>query len=245
MMTSARRCRLGAKPASAQGGFTLVEMLVVVMVMAILAVLAMPAVKGLLGSMDLKGGANIVTAQLELARQIASTRNVQVDVRIDQDTSTIDPNATPANSPAYRIVSVVIPGTPNGKTNDEFLSPGVSLPGDIVFDQTAAYSTLLDPTQLDTSGVPRAVVTEPTTVIAPATQLPPKRVSGLKYMKITYLPNGTLNLVNTTATSGAWCLSIRNLQAKAVGAAPNGKPAVNFISLVLDPATSRARLYQP
>ena len=218
---------------AARGAFTLVEMLVVMAIIAILAVLALPAVKGMLGSMDLKGAANIVTAQLDLARQTASTRNVQTDVRIYQDPNVTDPNAGGAN--AYRIIAVVIPAAASGAAADEFVSPGLALPGDIVFDQSTTYSTLLNPALFDDSAhtVTRTTAVEATTA--------PTQLQGKTYMKLSYLPGGTAYLENDTTTTGTWCLSLRNVHAKAAASAP----ASNFISIVVDPSTSRFRVYQP
>jgi uncharacterized protein (TIGR02596 family) len=235
MMIPAHHCRLGREPLTARGGFTLVEMLVVLAIISILAVLTMPAMKGMLGSMDMKGGANMTAAQLELARQTASTRNVQTDVRIYQDPNTVDPNSTPNN--AYRIIAVVIPASASGAAADEFVSPGLALPGDIVYDQSTTYSTLLatagGTTTGDGAGNARYVSAEASTA--------PLQLRNRPYVKFSYLPNGTVYLENTTTTSGGWCLSLRNIHAPALTSAP----AQNFITFVLDPTSSRARVYQP
>jgi len=257
---TASRCRLGSKPVSSREGFTLVEMLVVLAIIAILSVLALPSIKGVLGSMDMKGAVNIVTSQLELARQTATTRNTQVEVRIYQDPNVTDPNGNltnPAGEKAFRIIAVAILSSNPGTIGDQYISPGIPLPGDIVFDATPAYSTLLDPTQPDASANSRQILAGTS---LPQDPFAPTLLKGRPFMKFTYLPNGTVNLspvggVGGTigaaipypippSVSGNWCLSLRNIHAAAVtGAKP--APAANFISLVLDPTTSRARIYQP
>jgi uncharacterized protein (TIGR02596 family) len=232
--------RSGLRTASSRSGFTLVEMLVVLAIIAILAVLSLPAVKGVLGSMDLKGAANITTGQFELARQTAATRNLPVDLRIYSDPNTLDPNAV--NAPAYRLTAVVIPASASGAANDEFVSTPLSLPGDIVYDQlsTTTYSTLLNVTTAygDSNGNVRYNASESTTA--------PSILAGRPYVKITFLPNGTVSLAYSSAatgaaTAGSWCLTMHNLHAKETATVPPG----NYVALVLDPGTSRVRVFQP
>ena len=250
-MTTTRRHCLDRKAVYGRGGFTLVEMLVVIAIIALLAVLALPSVKGVLGSMDMRGGANIVMSQLELARQTATTRNVQVEVRFYQDATITDPHPNAANSVggtgAFRIIAIAIPSSNPGVISDEYISSGIQLPGDTVCDATPAYSTLLDPTQNDASGNSRQVSATATT----QDPSPPTQLKSLPYMKLTYLPNGTMNLsptggASTTApgVSGNWCLSMRSLHAAPV-TVPHPAPASNYVTMVLDPTTSRARIYQP
>ena len=226
-----------------RAGFTLVEMLVVLAIISILAILSFPAMKGVLGSMDLRGGTNMVTAQFELARQTASTRNLAAELRIYQDPNTTDPSAATGNT-AYRIVAVVIPKTVSGAATDEYVSPGLALPGDVVFDQSSTYkySTLLNPSTAtgDSNGNTRQVLSTDSSQDTGA----PIQIRNRTYMKITYLPNGTVNLPITSTTSGTWCLSLRNVHAAAV-TGTHAAPATDYITLVLDPATSRARVYQP
>lgn len=208
------------------------ELIVVLAIMAILAVLTVPSIKGTLDSINLKGAANMTVGQLELARQTAITRNVQVEFRVYADPTTLDGVAN-----AYRIIAIVVPASFTGAASDQYISPAIGLPPDTVFDQSSAYtySTLLDPSKLDASSVTRQ---------ATGSSSDPLQLQNRVYMKITFLPNGTLNLADTSATAGTWCLTLRNLHAKAV-TTPNPAPAANYISMVLDPATSRARVYQP
>jgi uncharacterized protein (TIGR02596 family) len=215
-------------------------MLVVLAIVAILAVLSLPAVKGVLGSMDLKGAASITMAQFELARQTASTRNLPVDLRIYTDANTIDPNA--GNVAAYRFSAVVIPASASGAAADEFVAAPINLPGDIIYDQTVAnFSTLLNTTTSygDANGNARSVSNEATSA--------PALVANRPYVKITFLPNGTVSLLppsgSSSVASGTWCLSLRNLHSAATTSPP--APASNYITLVLDPGTGRARVYQP
>ena len=62
-------------------GFTLVELLVVIVVMSILIALVVPAVTGPLSASSLSTGAGTLADDLKAARQDAVTRNRSVEVR--------------------------------------------------------------------------------------------------------------------------------------------------------------------
>jgi type IV fimbrial biogenesis protein FimT len=64
----------------AQGGFTLVELMVTVSVMAILAAIAAPSMTGLINANRLSGQAGELTSALQLARSEAIRRNSRVTV---------------------------------------------------------------------------------------------------------------------------------------------------------------------
>ena len=65
---------------SGQGGFTLIELMVVVAVVAILAIVAAPSMSALLNANRLSGAAEELTASLQLARSEAVRRNTRVTV---------------------------------------------------------------------------------------------------------------------------------------------------------------------
>lgn len=209
-------------------GFSLVEMLVVIAIMGLLAVSVMPSLQGTLSGTNLKGAANSVVAQLDLARQVASTRNLAVDVRVYQDPS--KPKDNNGNYP-YRYISIVIPASVSGAANDEFLSTPIALPGDVIIDSSTMYSTALN-VSLGASGLQPVAATEASAA--------PYSVRNLPYIKFTYLPNSTINLDPTQQ----WCLTLLN-EGKAHVAAQNNGPAANFVAIVLDVQTGRDRFYQP
>jgi uncharacterized protein (TIGR02596 family) len=61
--------------------FSLVELLVVMAIIAILVAMAVPAMRSMLDSDNLSTGAQAVADQVNLARQISSSRNTTVELR--------------------------------------------------------------------------------------------------------------------------------------------------------------------
>jgi len=199
-------------------------LLVVLAILTLLAVVALPALKGTLSSVNLKSSANVVLAQIDLARQTANSRNLAVDFRIYQDPAQKDAQG----NPVYRLIALVIPASVSGAAADECVDQPMALQSDIIIDADPAYSSLLNPSVSTTlppiTGIERASA--------------PYQVQNKSYVKFTFLPNGSLNLDGNVL----WCLTLLNRnQARPT----NGGPAANFITLVLDVPTGRARSYQP
>lgn len=209
------------------GGVTFVELLAVLVILLILAGLVIPGLQGMLGSSNLKGSSGTLLAQLDLARQTASTRNLPVDVRLYQDTT--KPLDSNGNSP-YRILATVVPASANASGNDEFLAAPQGLPGDVIIDSNPLYSSLLN-TGLGAVGLRPVAATE----LASA----PMSVRNLPYIQFVFLPSGTANL----DISQKWCLTLINKNTALKNA--TSTPGSNFVTLVLNPQTSHAWMYQP
>jgi uncharacterized protein (TIGR02596 family) len=209
-------------------GFTLLELMVVMAIIAILSTLALPGLQGMISSSNLKGSADSVAAEFDLARQYASTRNLPVEVRLYQDTSRAkDING---NYP-YRYIAIAIPASISTAASDEFLTQPIALPGDVIVDSNTQYSTLLNPA-LGASGLQPVSGSELSSA--------PSVVQGKPYIKFMYLANGTINLDPTQQ----WCLTLYN-QNKSAHTGPNGAPTANFITFILDVQTGKTRVYQP
>jgi uncharacterized protein (TIGR02596 family) len=207
------------------GAFTLVELLLALAIVAGLSVVAMTAMEGTLSGVNLKGSANTLISELDLARETAGSRNVAVDVRLYQDSRRKDARG----NPVYRIVALVIPAsTGAGAVPDEWLGSPVALSGDVIIDSDFAYSSLLNTSASST--LPPVAGTESATA--------PFVIQNKPYVKFTFLPNGSLNLDSTVL----WSLTLVNQnQFRPTG---NG-PASNFVTIVLDVVTGHSRIYQP
>jgi uncharacterized protein (TIGR02596 family) len=208
-------------------GFSLLELLTVLVVVVIVAALVMPSVQGLAGSSNLKGSANSIAAQLDLARQTAGARNRNIEVRLYQDT-TRSPD-TNGNSP-YRLLALVIPGSADGSTSDAFIAVPQGLPGDVIVDSSTAFSTVLN-TGLGAAGLRPVAATEAASA--------PASVRNLPYVQFTFLASGRVNL----DSSQQWCLTLIN-ENKALKN-PTSGPAADYVTLTISPQTSHVSMYQP
>jgi uncharacterized protein (TIGR02596 family) len=217
-----------SRPPEKVRGFSLTELLVVMAIIALLGVLTVPSLQGLLSSTDLKGSANSLAGELDLARQTASTRNVAVEVRLYQDSSR--PRDNNGNYP-YRLLAAVIPAAAGISSSDEFVGLPVSLAGDVIIDSNPQQSSLLN-TSLGAQGLQPVSATEAASA--------PSTVRNLPYIQFTYLASGTINL----DPSQRWCLTLLNENTAALASA-NGGPSANFIAFLLDVQTGRASTYQP
>jgi uncharacterized protein (TIGR02596 family) len=231
-MPALRSPSFGCARAAARRGFTLIELLLVLLILAILAALTVPGLQGTLSSMNLRGSANLLYSELDLGRQIASARNLAVDLRMYQDSSG---NKDSNGNYPFRMMALVISSTSSGAAADEFVGPPMSLQGDVIIDSSTQFSSLLNTSLLPSQPPPTAV--EASTA--------PSILRGKTYVRFMFLPNGTLNLASTDSGGNpiAWTLTVINQQGKKATIA--GTPAANYITLLLDVATGRARTYQP
>lgn len=201
--------------------FTLIELLTVLAVIMVLSVVALPALRGTLDGVNITGAADTVGAELALARQVAMTRNLPVEVRFYKFSA----SESGMGREAWRAVGALISTNVSGRASQEWIIPGRGLPGGVLMDDSAEYSTLLGLTQADESA-----------------DAPPL-LRNKKYVAFLFNPDGStdLDLRGTGGGPQPWSLSLRNANAPTSGSAP----AANFATIVLDPATGRFSVYQP
>lgn len=126
------------RPFSSQAStaFSLLELLVVIAVLGLLAVLVVPSLQGILGGRNLENAANIVSSQLQVARQTALTRNALVQWQVIKV-----PDSRNNDPAAFRLVRCLImePGSRQWKP----LGRAEWLPISYWVDEDSARSPLL------------------------------------------------------------------------------------------------------
>jgi len=204
--------------------FSLIELLTVVAILSVLAVGVVPGIRGTLDGINLSGAASLAESQISLAHQTAVSRNTPVEVRIyEHDDGT---------GLAWRALALVIPATTSGKANDEWITKGTVLPGNIVIEKGENYSTIV-------SG---AGVSSPGSKVAPWSGQELSGAPGMlkdkRYVAFSFRSDGSTDL----PTDKPWCITLKNVRSQSE---EGGKPAANFVSLVIDPTTGQTLVYQP
>lgn len=114
--------------------FSLIELLVVIAIMALLLVLAVPAMSGIMGGSNLTRGGQAIGDQIVLARQEAVAKNREVEVRLINIASTLDPM-----NHGYRAIQI----WQTTETSTNPISRVVKLPEGIVISSATQLSPLL------------------------------------------------------------------------------------------------------
>ena len=205
-----------------RAAFSLLELLCVMAVISILAVTATQSIRSSLEGYNLTGAADMVRAELLLAKQTALSRNMPVEVRFYKYTD--------ITGDKWRLMALLIPAAVSGNSSDEWITSGRMLPGNVVMEDSSEYSTVLS------KALPLG-----SDKVAPWTALEssnaPRILQGKSYVGFLFESDGSTNLPN----GQPWCLTLKNLQARPSGTGPTA----NYVSLVIDAATGSARSFQP
>jgi len=206
-------------------GFTLVELLAVLTIISILTAATIPALQSVLQSTTITQGGQTLVEQVNLARQIASARNLTVQVRLIQLAQVQNPSATGYNA-------IQLWGTPSGSSTPIAMSRMVILPGAVVISQdTTNYSKLL-------AG---AVVTS-ANMSVPA--------GPASYIAFSVMPSGVIPVGNATTgessvMTGAY-LSVVPAANGSTTAAPGATGAPkNYLIVQMNPNTGSTLVYRP
>src|SRR5262245_62430439 len=90
MAAKAATARTATSPAGTEGGFTLLELLVVLAILGLTVALAVPVFNRVMPGLELKAAARTVAAAMREARGIAVSSNREVAVTIDVSSHTLE-----------------------------------------------------------------------------------------------------------------------------------------------------------
>jgi len=217
-------------PGTTARGFTIVELLMVIAIMALIVGLCNPSTSALQKSLQLTQATQMVGSQLELARQMATTRNHPVEVRFYQfgDPQTPGEQASNPASGKYRALQsfeVLESGTPKA------LGKVLYLPASVIIDSGVALSSLIGSAQ------PSPFV--PTTSEGTANGSIPHAQNAYNLVSFRFQPDGSTNLPKTSEQQ--WFLT---LHYKFDG---NGlsSPPKNFSTLQINASNGHIKSFRP
>ena len=86
--------------------FSLIELLVVIAIIGLLAALAMPSVAGILGGSKVSMGVETVNGALSSARQLAATKNREIEFRLIEMSDPTFPGSASQIRAAFSVISI-------------------------------------------------------------------------------------------------------------------------------------------
>jgi len=215
-----------------KGGFTVVELLVVMSIIAIIIGFTMPAMNTVLKGSQLTQAGQMINDQLNLARQIALTKNHSVEVRFYQFGDPQAPGeqtAVPASGRYRAIQAFEIQDSGSAVP----LSKVQQVPPSIIIDSGGALSSIISP--------PSAYVAPLPVLTSYSIQTVPIARVGTNYNTVAFrfLPDGSVNL--SKISSNPWCLTLHNINEGDSLPAPKA----NFITTQIDPSNGHIKTYRP
>lgn len=215
-------------------GFSLLELIAVILIIGIVAAFAVPAASTILKGSQMTQASQIVVDQISLARQQALARNHAAEVRFIRY---VDPEVPGDKGPdgkdgAFRAIQVF-----------EVLENGVAVPLDkpqllpqsVVMNSGKQLSSLLGDTSA--TGWPKEVTKSKVKQDKKAPKLPRKIEDDYEYVCFRFMPDGSTNL----KPSEKWFLTIHNLNEKPTG----NTPPNNFFTLQIDPVSGASKGFRP
>jgi len=209
-------------------GFSLVELLVVLVIIAIVSAFAIPAIMGALQSSSLTSAGDEVSAMLSLARQHAMARNRQVEVRWYQFADPSFPGEV-AGSPATGHFRAVQAFEINESGTAVEFTKMQRLPAGIIMDAGTTLSSLFGSTFATSS---------------PQTTSIPLAGTLYNYCAFRFLNDGSTNITTIGAGSAVgppWFITLHSLNYGDNLAAP----PKNYATMDIDPTNGSATIFRP
>jgi uncharacterized protein (TIGR02596 family) len=205
-------------------------MIVVMGVIILLLALVVPATVTLMRGSQITQGGDLLTAQLEVARQIALARNKTVQVRICR------PNGGKFTilMPLFPVVAV---NQTSGAITTTYSPAGkpATLPNSVIIDSGANLSSVLNQTGISVSS---ASATDPTLG---------SLGTNYQYVPFQFRPDGSSDLMSQISPSNSsdgtplWFLTVHN----ATDGDSLNTPPPNYYTVQIDPYNGHVRDFRP
>lgn len=216
-----------------RGAFSLIELIAVISIIALIATFTIPAVGRIMRGSQLTQASGMIVGQINLARQMAMSRNRAVEIRFYRfgDAETPGENVKVPSTGKFRALQLF-----------EILDNGVALPlsrvemlpQNVVFAQSDAglgVSSLIDSA---TAGAPKI----PGTTDKAAPLLPRGVEHNYEYVAFRFLQDGSTNLRPTDT----WYLTLIGLTDKLKSPS---QPPPNYFTVQIDPVSGSTRTFRP
>ena len=208
-----------------RAAFSLIELMAVIAIAIILMALVIPNLSSVNPARQLSEQAGVLQSDLSMARRLAISRNMPVEMRFYRTDSTDTP-ALKDSYVAYQILAQRgddIGGPTAGKFVPE--TPIRALPGRVMVHKNPTYTTLAKPDRVQPAD-------------PDAQDSGNSRAAGLPYFAVRFLPNGSTQLGKKAAEP--WSITLQLWTP-----ADETTLANNFITLVVDPFNGKISRYQP
>jgi uncharacterized protein (TIGR02596 family) len=222
--------------------FSLVELVIVIAIIGIISIFVIPAAVSIVAGTDINRASQLAAAQFSQARQVATTKNHQVEVRLLQfaDTEGIGESFDQPATWKFRGIQM-FEIFDNG--NMALIGKTERLPGSIMMDEKR-FSSMLDQTGNAEPNQKAMKLVDAQAAQRSDYPLLPRVPAGkglyYKYVSFRYLPDGSTTLDPT----GKWYLTMYSV-ADSTRLAKTGPPGVNYITLQIDAANGSVRTFRP
>jgi uncharacterized protein (TIGR02596 family) len=226
--------------------FTLIELIVVITIIGIISVFVVPAASTIIMGTDLNRSAQVLSAQLSIARQIATTKNHAVEVRFIQFADPEQPGEKVEDSNTWQFRAIQLMEVfDNG--NYAQVGKFERLQGNVVMDPST-YSSVLDQSgNAQPAQQPLKLIraeTQDRKDYPPLPRVKTENQFKYHYVAFRFLSDGSTNL----NPNGNWYVTLyqgvdkNKLSADAQSTKP---PSFNYFTAQIDPANGSVRGFRP